>query len=540
MKQDNSGISRRSLIKGVGALGALGAFTAMAGCAPSQSGAAPSNGNNDTFDEETEIVFAGAGTGIFGAMAAKKAGRDVIVLEKGATYGGTTFLSEKGFWVPANHLQSEEARAKDIPESVAEYMMACDLYHTASKELCLDFARNAGEAHRYVNEELGVPMETYPGYRDYYLFPGYGWDHTIDIKGEWSDLRPIIDSYNLDLRTGTEVTDLITNDEGAVVGVVAVSNGKTTRIKASCGVVLATGGFDHNEQMRKAFLRGPLVGTVVVPTNTGDGHRMGMVVGADFVNMPSLFSTVSFVTGAEGLVTDPKAFDHFGYRFSPGSIIVNKFGKRFCDEGSSYDVVGTALTNLDANGLDPALSGPATFVFDSGFVDYYGFPGGVPKDGEPPAWVRTYQTLEELADGEGIEKEAFLEEVSRFATFCETGVDLDFHRGESGWELPGGIGEFYMDPQRDDLPNKYLAKIETPPFYAAKIGLGSFSTSGGLAVNEHAQVLRNGEPIPGLYAAGCTAAALVSGYPGGGFSIGSGCYRGMKAANHALGLGLFD
>ena len=96
---------------------------------------------------------------------------------------------------------------------------------------------------------------------------------------------------------------------------------------------------------------------------------------------------------------------------------------------------------------------------------------------------------------------------------------------------------------RDDMDslsfwrkNQTLGRIDNPPFYACTVGLSSFGTSGGMVVNEHNQVLRNGEPIPGLYASGCVAANT---YTSGGWSIAWGFYGGMNAVDHALGLGIF-
>lgn len=510
----------------------------LGGCAANTEGTTETE--STAFDEETDFVVVGGGTGIFAALTAHKLDKRVILFEKSGTIGGTVFFSGGAFWAPGSSLQDPKFSADDTPEAVATYMMNCDFYGIADYDLCLDYARNAGKAHDWVMNELNVPFAQ-TGMADYHNYEGAGRSRSILINEPFGDLGKQVMSSGLDIRLNSEVTQLITDKDGAVSGVVVKSGNKETRVKATQGVLLATGGFDHNESMRKTYLRTPLYGSVMVQGDTGDGHRMGIELGADLCNMPSVFPTVVFLA-EDKFVNSLNNFDHWTYRFQPHSVIVNSFGKRFMNELTSYDIAGTALGNCEAAAICPNLSEPATWICDSSVIDYAGYPGA---NTEMPSWVHKYQTLEELADGEGIAKERFLQEMERYSGFCDTGKDWDFQRGEGTYTETSFLMAAYLDGRGDrtinlgeGLANRGLGKLETPPFYAAKIGAASFGTSGGLVVNENAQVLRNGEPIPGLYAAGCVAASY-SGYMGGGTSISSGLYRGMRAANHALDLNLF-
>lgn len=530
-------ITRRQFATG----SAAGACAAIAAAAP----AVAAEPEQEAWDEEVELVVAGSGTGIFAALAAKAEGRSAVLLEKSGVIGGTMTLSGGAFWVPCNAQELDGMDPDDTPEKAVAYMMATDIYGSADEALCLDFARNVETARVYVEEKLDIPWTGGPMW-DYNAFEGTGLGRTIhgDVTTpEWRDrMEQELEGI---VRFNTALAELVTDEDGSVIGVVAESaDGTRTRIRATGGVLLATGGFDHNEYMREAYLRSPLYGTVLVAGDTGDGHRMGMALGADIKKMSALYATVAYIKdGEEGeMSVDPTAFDHFCFRILPHTMIVNRHGRRFMDETQSYDYVGLALSNIDAHGAGAYTEGPAFLICDQQVVDQYGYPGRYRLADEligleKPDFVHEYATLQELAEGEGIDEERFLEEVERFNGFCDEGVDRDFGRGEAAcaWEM--GLN-YYLQTPDETLPCFSLGKVEEGPFYAVKVGIGSFGTSGGLVVDEHARVLRDGEPISGLYATGCVAAAYA-GYQGGGTSNASGMYRSLRAADDALGLGIF-
>jgi succinate dehydrogenase/fumarate reductase flavoprotein subunit len=547
MKEQPKGISRRDLFRTAAVLGGSAALTTFVGCSAGNQAQNNTTGAEGTWDEETNFIIVGAGSGIFAALTLKDKGIDAIVFEKSSVYGGTTFLSGGGFWVPGHHLKDATQKSEDEPSKVLEYVKACDLYGTGEEELILDWLTNSPKAHEYVANTLGFKLAV-STVRDYNNYINWGArqlsivdndDLATGVKA-WSESgRPVVDAAGLDIRFESEVTEVIVDETGTVQGVKVTINGTEKRIKADKGVLLAAGGFDYNKDMVKTYLRGPLTGSVVVPTSTGDGHRIGMELGADLANMGSVFGTNAYKVDDSGELSQVP--EHLYFRTRPNSLIVNSNGRRFFNEGGSYDTSGTALFNIDCGGKAASLVSLATLVCDSRFVADYGYPG-VGPDVELPTWIHTYDTLEALADGEGIDKERFLEEIERFNGFCETGVDRDFHRGETGFEafpVGSGLATFGLIV-REDLANPYLGPLTTAPFYAAKIGAGSFGTSGGLRVNKYAEVLRKGEPIPHLYAAGLNAASFVSGYPGPGTSVASGVYRSVRAVDHAFNLGIIE
>ena len=138
--------------------------------------------------------------------------------------------------------------------------------------------------------------------------------------------------------------------------------------------------------------------------------------------------------------------------------------------------------------------------------------------------VKRADTLEELAEKIGVPADALTATVERFNGFATTGVDEDFHRGESAYD------KYYSDPTVK--PNCSLAPIEKGPFYAVTIVPGDLGTKGGLVTDEHARVLREDRsPIPGLYAAGNVSASVMGNtYAGPGGTIGPAIVFGYLAA----------
>lgn len=523
-------VSRRSF---VGSLVAAGLGLTVLG-----SSASPARADEVVWDEERELVIIGAGGALFAALAAKKEGHDVVVLEKRGAYGGSMFLSAGAIWIPNNNMMPEELREQESQEKCLQYLKEIDLYKTHDEGLMADWVSKCNSIYDYITESLGVPIGAFGAdseeYRssphDYYDYPGSACGRTVWLPTAdgriaqhsvcWSEsFAPIVDESGLDIRLSTPAQRLVVDDEGAVVGVCAVDDeGNAHNIRATKGVIIATGSFDHNKQMVNAYLEPPLVGSQIPESCTGDGHIMGMEVGADIANMGYNYGCPLVDYESDMPFSKASVLNN--------AIIVNRGGRRFCNETASYDEVSHSMQNCDlgCSGHPYCYSGNATGVYDAEGIRWAGI-----DPNEPPAYVRCYDTLEELAEGEGIDVESLVDEVARYNGFCEAGVDEDFHRCEGPFDNPetGLYGTFVR-----------LTPVATPPFFAATLGRGSLGTSGGLVVNENAQVLRKGEPIPGLYASGCAADALVCGYPGAGFPNSMAITRAMMAADHALGLGI--
>lgn len=335
-------------------------------------------------------------------------------------------------------------------------------------------------------------------------------------------VRGLVDE-GVTLTTGTPVTRLVVED-GAVVGVEADDHGATVRIGARRGVVLASGGFEWNEDLVLAYLGSPHKLPLSPPTNVGDGLVMGLEIGAAVGNMsnavafPATYDEHSTYEGAPiGNLATPRA--------DPGVVGLNKHGRRFVNEGITYMDIAKVHAEYDPVSATYPNEGPGWWVFDESVRGRHiisDFAPGAPT----PTWVKTADTLEGLAAEMDLDPAVLVEEIERFNGHVEAGVDPDFHRGEIWWE-----GYQTEGPQ----PGRHLAKVETGPFYALKMYDGILGTVGGLRIDADARVLRQrGGVVDGLYAVGNVAAGIFGQvYPGGGSTLGPGITFGHLAGRHA-------
>lgn len=174
---------------------------------------------------------------------------------------------------------------------------------------------------------------------------------------------------------------------------------------------------------------------------------------------------------------------------------------------------------------------PAWMVIDQRYRNKYLFAGLAPRQPFPGRWlksgvVRKADSLAALAAEIDVPAEALTATVDRFNGFAATGVDEDFHRGESAYD------QYYSDPKV--TPNPSLHRIDQGPFYAVQIVPGDLGTKGGIVTDEQARALRpDGTVIEGLYAAGnCSSAVMGRTYAGPGATIGPAMTFGYLAAEH--------
>lgn len=552
-------LGRRDFLKGAAFAGGAAALAGLAGCAPSAGGeksmAQTGSAEDVAWDEEYDFVVVGGGCGAFGAALAANTGASVLLVEKGSSAGGTTAFSGNGMWAPVNWIMPEISTGEDAAhtadteadiESIIEYALKCDAFNIAEEELVRDYVTNVAPVLKNMGEALDIEYAYLP-MPDYYGFEGAKEGRCIGFAkdGELTSaatypiiIEPLLERLGIEVRTNTEGKRLIQDASGAVVGVTIAEGSKTKNVKANRGVLLNTGGFEHNEEMAANYLRHPFLGCNSVTTNTGDGHRMGLDVGADLRNMASVWG-VPFYQVSEDAAPNENLCDWLTWRYGDHSIIVNKYGKRFGDETAAYAPANLAYGSYNSRTYE-LENIPGFQIGDQSYVSLYNYPGvtetdiaataGAIREGIPE-WVQVYDTLDELAADQGIDPEGLKEEVARWNAFCDAGVDEDFGRPSSIWTH--GIYFIHED-------ETCMGKIETPPFFCAKIVPGTCGTNGGLRVNADAQVLnRDGEVIPGLYASGnCSASYFGSAYPGGGSTVGGGVYRAARAANHAFDLGL--
>jgi 3-oxosteroid 1-dehydrogenase len=317
--------------------------------------------------------------------------------------------------------------------------------------------------------------------------------------------------------------------DGRIIGVVAEdAQGRDFAVRAKRGVVIASGGFEWNEALVKAFVRGPLTGPVSVPENEGDGLIMAIEAGAQLGNMQNAFWMQSVLEKTpQHRNAKPNYLLGSDERARPGAILVNRAGKRFVNEAANYNAVGRSLNTFDA-GTHTYANLPYWLILDQRYKNKY--PTFTSAPGTPiPPYMLQAETLEDLAALAGIDPAGLTATVARFNDMVRKGHDDDFNRGDNTYD------NFYMWGDTDfEPPYRTLGVIDQGPFYAVKMEPGALGTSGGPKTNADAQVLDwAGNPIAGLYAAGnAMAAVLGEVYGGAGGTLGPGLTFGYIAGRH--------
>ncbi len=522
-------ITRRDLVAttaGAAAVAGLSAAaTALADTPDGQSATA--------WDESYDVVVVGSGTAVVAGLTAAKNGAKTLLVEKSGITGGTSCTSGGGFWLPGNRLEVEEGIEADAEPGI-QYGIACAQAWGGqySEDVIRAYVKWGLEMWDMMEQDLGYPFTIDPhATADYFNIDGqvargraagFAKENGQTVNDIWQRMLSDAEGFGMETRTECPATALVV-EGGRVAGVIVNDNGTEKRIEAKLGVVLGTGGIDHNEKMCASFLREKLYHSTAAVGNTGDGQRMGMAVGANLVNMQSAWGApMVLVDGEEGTYV----CDWGLYRAKPGCIMVNSFGERFCDEATAYPVIGRAFGTWD-NGRDILRNDPAYEIFDSGYAQHYSFPGGS-ELGETPTSMVSADTLEELAGKIGVDPQALMATVERFNAFAESGHDDDWCRGDSVYDQSPVAG----DSSRDDIVNPSLGALETAPFYAVKVLSGAIGTAGGLEINENAQVLDvEGNVIEGLYAVGnCSGSIFGGSYPGPGGTVGPGIIMAYAAA----------
>ena len=258
----------------------------------------------------------------------------------------------------------------------------------------------------------------------------------------------------------TTATEILTDANGAAVGVKATgASGETVTVNAKA-VVLASGGFGANLDMvvkYKPELKGFM--TTNAPGIQGQGIEMAQAIGAATVDMDQIQIHPTVEANTAALITEGLRGD--------GAVLINAEGKRFIDEVGTRDVVSAA---------EIAQTGSYSWlVVDQAMVDNSSVIQGYIKKG----YTVTGATYEELAKAMGVDEAALAETMNNWNGYVEAKNDPDF--GSTSFANP----------------------LNTAPYYAIKVTAGVHHTMGGLKINPNTEVLNeNGEVIPGLFAAG--------------------------------------
>ena len=293
----------------------------------------------------------------------------------------------------------------------------------------------------------------------------------------------------------TTATEILTDANGAAVGVKATgASGETVTVNAKA-VVLASGGFGANLDMvvkYKPELKGFM--TTNAPGIQGQGIEMAQAIGAATVDMDQIQIHPTVEANTAALITEGLRGD--------GAVLINAEGKRFIDEVGTRDVVSAA---------EIAQTGSYSWlVVDQAMVDASSVIQGYIKKG----YTVTGATYEELGKAMGVDAAAFAETMDKWNGYVEAKNDPDFGR------------------------TSFANPLNTAPYYAVKVTAGVHHTMGGLKINANTEVLNEkGEVIPGLFAAGEVTGGVHGANRLGGNAVADftvfGRIAGAAASNYA-------
>ena len=517
-KSLKGGLSRRAFL-GLGATAAVAAGAGLAGCAPAtsaDSGAktsgedasgtasgearyawevAPEPITDIASTVDTDILVIGAGlAGCACAAAAAEKGGKVTVVEKTSSWNGRG----GGFGAINSHYMDELGIKVDKVNAKQHWIAQCA--SRANEDLITKFFNNSEEASNWLlakAEAVGgtAMVGAFYSHDDVYAEqPGY---HMLTIPEEAgltsTGFAGAELCYNDAVRDGAEfvfdspAVQLV--KEGArVVGCICETDDGYVQYNASKGVVLCTGDIGGDAEMVKAYAPicaeygQPRSQYTPVGVNTGDGHKMGMWVGAQLQDLPL------------PTMMHPQAFCWFHGPF----LFVNDNGERFmCEDtwvqGKSLAINrqpnGEAWSIFDANWQTDLVNGLpyGGGMFWDSFRPYGSDLELAPQyfETQIPAYIEAgnaYQadTLDELAEKIGCDADTFKATVERYNGMCEAGEDTDY----------------YKKPV-------FLTPVKEGPFYALKVGPALLAIPGGLRTNVDFQCLdAEGQPIEGLYALG--------------------------------------
>jgi 3-oxosteroid 1-dehydrogenase len=490
------------------------------------------------WDADCDVLVVGSGGGaLTGAYTAAREGLRVIVVEATDRVGGTTAYSGGGMWFPCNPVLRRVGDDDSIDDALAYFRAVVGDRTPADQQET--FVTGGAPLVEYLEADPAFEFQVLP-WPDYFGKAPHARPngrHIVPVPmpaerlGEQRPmLRPPLATdrgreepprelgggqaligrlllalnkfANAQLQLGASCGELIRRG-GRVVGASIATRQGSRRIRARRGILLAAGGFERNDVLRKTYgVPGSSRDSMAPPGNCGAALEAATEIGADV----DLMSEAWWAPG----LTHPDGSSTFTLWLT-GGIFVDNSGRRFTNESAAYDRAGRdVLREMDAG----RISLPYWMIYDSRAGQrppllFSGIPVADHREYVEAGLWHSADTLVELAERIGVPADNLAETVTRFNGFAASGVDEEFGRGSEPFDnsVPGSRGP--------------LVPIEQPPFRAAAFGLSDLGTKGGLRTDARARVIDvDGQVIPGLYAAGNSMAA-VSGttYPGGGNPI---------------------
>lgn len=446
--------------------------------------------NRVAVNMDADIVIIGAGgAGMTAAIDATQAGKSVILLEKMPYPGGNTTKATGGMNAAETHYQAEQGIEDSVEQFVEDTMKGG--HDLNNRDLVTVMAQNSAAAIDWL-DSIGAPLPKVS-------FSGGATNKRIHAPEDGSGVgaylvtafRRNLDELGVTVLYDTRATDILT-ENGAVSGVKAQSKTQDVTITTKA-VILATGGFGNNEDMIVQY-RPDLKGTVTTsaPGITGDGIVMAQAVGADLVDIEQIQLHPTVEQSTSMLITESVRGD--------GAILVNQEGKRFTNELLTRDVVSAA-----------ELAQPGSYayiIFDQRLRE------GLKATEKYISTGITVQgdTIEDLAAQLDIDPATLAQTLADWNGYVAAQNDPDFGR-TTGME----------------------ADLSQAPYYAIKIAPGIHHTMGGVKIDTQARVINTqGDPIPGLFAAGEVTGGVHGGNRIGGNAVADIVVFGKVAAQSAI------
>ena len=498
------------------------------------------NGETVSYDADVVVIGAG-GAGMTAAMTAADAGQKVVILESQAMVGGNSARATGGMNAAKTVYQDENefdqaagvektlataaekyadnetitALAKTVSEQWAAYQANPTGYFDSVELMELDtmvggkgindpelvktLCEGTADAIDWLDEN-GITLHNVSSFGGASVKrihrPVNAEGKTVSVG---SYMIPLLEENcekaGVQMMLNTTATEILTDDNGAAVGIKATgASGETITINAKA-VVLTTGGFGANLDMvveYKPELKGFM--TTNAPGILGQGIKMAQTIGADTVDMDQIQIHPTVEANTAALITEGLRGD--------GAVLINAEGKRFIDEVGTRDVVSAA---------EIAQTGSYSWlVVDQAMVDASSVIQGYIKKG----YTVTGETYEELGKAMGVDEAAFAETMNTWNGYVEAKNDPDFGR------------------------TSFANPLNNGPYYAIKVTAGVHHTMGGVTINSATEVLKeDGTVIPGLFAAGEVTGGVHGANRLGGTAVADfvvfGRIAGESAANYA-------
>lgn len=518
MENIEKGLSRRTFLA-FGSVAALGGAAALAGCAPQSASsadkaAADSDANEaatmKTADEtrECDIVVVGAGgAGLWAAVEAVRAGKSVIVVEKGGNVGVGNGALAGGPFMVGSKLQQEAGVDFTVEEAFTHIM---EYAHWSTNAAAVKAAVEiSGETVDQFTDVFGVPTGLRPdnyGAGHASVRANFQGDTEAQVKGEerMKPLQEFVEAEGGEFLFNTAGKRLIMED-GACVGVQCEGDA-VIDVRAKQTIV-ATGGFLGNVEMRKEKF-GTFVNPLGSVLSTGEGIDMVQAAGGQLSTQWGIAGNE--FTGSNQLASGLYERNNAAFTIGIyGTLLVNSQGRRFSNEGKFanlplalggaislvggkyYAVVDQAYIDGLASGTDAwTLCGADAENWRTGMMTLKDKPLEKVEEGleagQSEGWVFKADSIEELA--EAIDAPALVETVETYNAACAAGKDEQFYK-----------------------PACFLQPVATGPFYAMQYEPSAWVTIGGIRTNDRLQAIDgDGLPIAGLYVAGADNGTLMS------------------------------